>query len=118
MQQPNGLVNVPASLFVRPYSPYLRTHKGSAKPPQLSSLPPQLEPLRLRRISESIKRAAVSKEVLHLWWHPHDFGINIDQNVGFLRGILEEFCRCRESYDMRSMGMADVAAVVKENYER
>ncbi len=100
MQQGGGLCNVPASFFVRPYSPRYE----------------RFEPLRLRRIIGSIKRAAVAKEVVHIWWHPHNFGTHIDQNLGFLREILKAFCRYRDSHGMRSMSMADAAAVVRENY--
>jgi hypothetical protein len=101
IQQGNGLCNVPASIFVRPYSPPWK----------------HLEPIRFGRIVKSIERAAVFNEVVHLWWHPHNFGINIDQNINFLRKILEAFCRYRDSYDMRSMSMFDAAAAVREkNY--
>ena len=102
IQQSNGLCNVPASFFVRPYSPHWK----------------RLEPTRSRRILGSIERAAVSKEVVHLWWHPHNFGINIDQNIDFLRAILEAFCRYRDRYGMRSMSMLDVAAAVREENVR
>ena len=100
-QQDSGLCNIPASFFIRPYSPRWK----------------QFEPLRLQRIVGSIRRAAVSKELVHIWWHPHDFGIHIDQNIGFLRKVLESFCRYRDNYGMCSMSMADAATVVRENYE-
>jgi peptidoglycan/xylan/chitin deacetylase (PgdA/CDA1 family) len=101
IRQSNGLCNIPESFFLKPYSPRWR----------------RLEPLRLQRIVKSIKRAAVRQEVLHLWWHPHNFGINIDQNLDFLRRILEVFCRYRDDHGMRSMSMADAAAAVRENNE-
>ena len=101
IQQRNGLCNIPASFFVRPYSPRWR----------------RLEPIRLQRIVRSIRHAAVSKELVHIWWHPHDFGIHIDQNIDFLRKVLEAFCRCRDSHGMCSMSMADAAAVARNDYE-
>jgi hypothetical protein len=101
IQQGNGLCNVPESFYVRPYSPRVK----------------RLEPVRLKRIVDSIQRAAVFNEIVHLWWHPHNFGINTDQNIDFLRKLLEAFCRYRDSHGMRSMSMMDTAVAVRENYE-
>ena len=101
IQQDSGLCNIPASFFVRPYSPRWK----------------QFELLRLQRIVGSIRRAAVSKELVHIWWHPHDFGLHIDQNLNFLRKVLESFCSYRDSHGMCSMSMADAAEVARENYE-
>lgn len=92
----NGLYNVPASCFLRPYTPPLR----------------QLEPLRLRRIGYGIECAAVTPGIFHLWWHPHNFGVHIDDNLRFMRGVLEAFARCRDRHGMRSLSMAGVAEAV------
>src|SRR3712207_8291753 len=43
------------------------------------------EPLRLRRLVGGIEQAAISNEIFHIWWHPHNFGTNIDQNIGLDR---------------------------------
>jgi peptidoglycan/xylan/chitin deacetylase (PgdA/CDA1 family) len=93
IRQPNGLCNVPANHFLRPYSPRLRA----------------LEPLRKQRIAASIKRAASGHRVVHLWWHPHNFGIHLDENLNMLRSVLEVFARCRETHQMKSLTMAEVA---------
>ncbi len=97
IRQDNGLCNVRGSFPIAPYSPRWK----------------RMEPLRLRRIVGGINRAAISNEIFHIWWHPHNFGIHVDQNIAFLRGILEAFSRYRDSHGMRSMSMADVAAAVK-----
>src|SRR5262245_62087431 len=47
--EPNGLCNLPASLFLKPYSPALR----------------HLESVRVQRIAGLIRRAAGSKEIVH-----------------------------------------------------
>jgi peptidoglycan/xylan/chitin deacetylase (PgdA/CDA1 family) len=101
IRQDNGLCNIRGSFPIAPYSPRWK----------------RFEALRIRRIVECIKRAAVSKEIFHIWWHPHNFGINIDQNIDFLRGVLQAFSRYRDSHGMRSMSMTDVAAAVRESYE-
>ena len=51
-----GLINIPSSRFLRPYS--------SSK---------YLEILRLRRIKSSMFHAAKTGKGFHLWWHPHNF---------------------------------------------
>jgi len=101
VRQDNKLCNVPASFFLRPYSPRWD----------------RFEPLRLKRLVDSLRRAAVSKEIVHLWWHPHDFGMHTDRNIYFLREILRAFGYYQYRFGMRSMSMADVAAVVRENHE-
>jgi peptidoglycan/xylan/chitin deacetylase (PgdA/CDA1 family) len=91
---PDGLCEVPASAFLRAHKPYLR----------------HLEMLRLRRIVHSIEAAAANGKIFHLWWHPQDFGNYTDENLHFLRIILEAFARCRERYGMKSLSMGDVAS--------
>lgn len=91
----NGLCDVPASLFVRPYSPSLR----------------RFDSLRLRRIARMLRRAATAKEIVHLYWHPHNLGGHVDESIAFLRGIMETFARYRESHGLRSLTMGDVAEV-------
>lgn len=85
--------NVPASFFLRPFSEKI---KG-------------LENLRLKRLSESVRHAAKNKEIFHLWWHPHNFGVNLDENIGFLRKLLEVYRECRERYGMQSLTMTETA---------
>ncbi len=92
-----GLCNVPASRFLRPYHPALA----------------KLEPLRLRRITKAFDQAAASGRIFHLWWHPHNFGAHVDENLRFLERILTHFARLRDADRMRSMTMAEVAARAK-----
>lgn len=94
--QPNGLSNVRASCFLRPYNPRLAP----------------LERLRLHRIRRSIRAAARRGEIFHLWWHPHNFGVHREENLAFLRGVLEEFQACRTRYGMRSLTMREVDRLV------
>ena len=92
VRQPNGLYNVRSSRFLRPYSPRLR----------------HLDPLRLRRITQGIRAAATTRAIFHLWWHPHNVGTSVDENLAFLRRALETFADCRTRYGMRSLSMAEV----------
>jgi len=86
-------MDVPASRYLRPYAPALR----------------QLEPLRLRRITTDLTDAATSGRTYHLWWHPHDFGAHLHENLRVLRRILICFDRLRERYGMESRTMEEAA---------
>ena len=94
--QPNGLSNVRASTLLRPFRPSLRP----------------LEPLRLRRIKQGINHAAKNREIFHLWWHPHNFGSYIDENLDFLRKILSEVHRCQREHGMISLSINGVDEMV------
>jgi peptidoglycan/xylan/chitin deacetylase (PgdA/CDA1 family) len=94
-------INLPASRFLRPYSRVLRI----------------LEPLRLRRIIRELTHAAQAGLCYHLWWHPHNFGIDTAANLGFLRKILEHYLFLRDHYGMKSANMGE-AADLALNWQR
>jgi hypothetical protein len=96
-----GLCNVAATRFLRPYDPRLRL----------------LEPLRLRRIVSSLVAAATSRSIAHLWWHPHNFGVHTDENLAFLRRVLEAAAHLRLRYGFQSLAMRDVARVARGSYQ-
>jgi hypothetical protein len=99
---PNGsLINVPSSRFLRPYSKRLRW----------------LEPMRTRRILSCMTHAAKHGRLYHLWWHPHNFGADIAENLSFLRVVLEHFAVLRENYKMSSMNMREVAEFLTQGSE-
>ena len=100
--QANGLCEVSASRFLRPYTPRLR----------------RLDQLRAHRIRQELTAAAMDHRIYHLWWHPHNFGVHLDQNLDFLRRVLEDFSVCRERHGMRSLSMADVAEVALGQHGR
>jgi len=93
--QSNGLCNLPASLFLKPFSPRLR----------------QLESIRVQRIARLMHRAAVSREIVHLYCHPHNFGGYLEGNMSALRAILRTFARYRETHGMQSLSMGSVADI-------
>jgi hypothetical protein len=94
VREPDGLCNVAWTCFLRPYAPARR----------------RFDSLRLLRITESLRKAAADGGIFHLWWHPHNFGLHLEENLRFLRTILEAFAACRSRYGMRSLSMAEVAA--------
>jgi peptidoglycan/xylan/chitin deacetylase (PgdA/CDA1 family) len=90
---PGPPVNVPASRFLRPCAGKLS----------------HLHPLHLGVIERGMAKAARSGSVFHLWWHPHNFGIGIDDNLRGLRRLITCFRHLRESYQMTSSAMGDFA---------
>jgi hypothetical protein len=93
VQGNRSLCNIPASFYLRPFSPRLKN----------------LDFLRLRRIEQSMRYAATRKELVHIWWHPHDFGIYIDENIAFLREVLTCYRQLRRTHGMESLSMEEVA---------
>lgn len=85
--RPDGMCNVPASFFLRP-------HSAGA---------------RLNRIIAALAHAARRREILHVWWHPHNFGIDTAAHMNVLRDLLTAFARCRDAQGMQSMTMSEAA---------
>jgi hypothetical protein len=87
------MVNVPASRFLRLFNHRLR----------------RLEGLRLHRIKAAMTGAARSGRGFHLWWHPHNFGADMRENLINLKEIIEHFALLRDRYGMETMTMSDYA---------
>jgi len=92
-ERDNGMFNVPASQFLRPYSTALSA----------------LDSLKLLRIKRGMTQAAQSGGIYQLWWHPHNFGRNLEQNLGALESLLGHFQTLRDKFGMRSQALADFA---------
>lgn len=86
-------INVPSSRFLRPYSPNFKL----------------LESFRMHRIKNAMTHAAKNKLIYHLWWHPHNFGINQDENFAFLNKILLHYKFLNVKYGFSSITMSDLA---------
>jgi peptidoglycan/xylan/chitin deacetylase (PgdA/CDA1 family) len=89
----SGLVETPASRFLRPYSRMLAP----------------LDPLRLHRITSAMDEAARTGNTFHLWWHPHNFGVHVNDNIEFLTLILAHFSKHKDRHGMISANMGDFA---------
>jgi len=92
------IFNIPASRFLRPASKQFNV----------------LEKIRLRRIKKSMTYAAKHKQLFHLWWHPHNFGKDLDTNMAFLKNILEHYKILHLHYNMQSLNMGEVASLLQE----
>lgn len=86
------LVNVPASRFFYPYCPN-----------------PTINRLRLERIMQGMTYAAQRNEVFHLWWHPHNFGAHIPENMQRLQQVIEHYHDLQARYGMQSMNIQEAA---------
>lgn len=85
--------DMPSSRFLRPYAKPLRA----------------LDRLRLRRITSGLTHAAQHNLIYHLWWHPHNFGVALEENLAFLGKVLEHFARLRREHGMESLTMGELA---------
>jgi peptidoglycan/xylan/chitin deacetylase (PgdA/CDA1 family) len=87
------LENVPASRFLRPcagrLAPFHQSH--------------------IATIRREMSAAAQSGAGYHLWWHPHNFGRNLEANLDGLRQIISHFRQLRDAFGMASRTMADFA---------
>ncbi len=74
-----------------------------------------LHNLRTRRIINAVRKAAREKKMIHLWAHPCEFRTEKDflklQNI--ITAVAEEVDRGM----MRSVGMAEMARLLKENHK-
>jgi peptidoglycan/xylan/chitin deacetylase (PgdA/CDA1 family) len=91
------ICEVPASRFLRPFSPRLAA----------------IDPLRRMRVRLGMERAAREGALFHLWWHPHNFGRHRQQNLDFLRRVLDDYAALRERFGMRSKNMREVAGELR-----
>jgi peptidoglycan/xylan/chitin deacetylase (PgdA/CDA1 family) len=98
--EPSGLCNVRASRFLWPYRPGLK----------------RLEETRLKRTIDQIKFAAMEDAIFHIWFHPHNFGIHLEENLKALEAVLQAFAFARDRYGMRSLSMSAVAEMVRTGF--
>lgn len=69
---------------------------------------PVLNYLMLRRIKDEMSFAAKNRSVYHLWWHPHNFGKNLNKNLNNLESILSTYSALKKTYNMQSVCMKDL----------
>ncbi len=67
-----------------------------------------LNRLKLNRIKSEMRTAARKKEIYHLWWHPHNFGDQPEENLQDLRGILSHYKILNNNYGFESASMKDI----------
>jgi hypothetical protein len=88
--------NISSSRLLRPYSQKLSF----------------LHFFKLRRIKISMSFAARNNEVFHLWWHPHNFGANLNENISFLEEVLQHYEYLKQKYGMESLNMEEISDLI------
>ncbi|PKP24325.1 MAG: polysaccharide deacetylase [Bacteroidetes bacterium HGW-Bacteroidetes-2] len=83
---------LPTSRFLRPY-----TKKEK-----------YLQPIKLNRVLQEMTYAAKNYRLYHLWWHPHNFGQNMVENISNLEVILKHFKILNEKYEFTSSSMIEL----------
>lgn len=92
----NGIINLPASRFLRPYFNKLKI----------------LESKKLKRILNDMTYAAKNQEIYHLWWHPHNSGSNIDENLKQIKLIVQHYRYLHTKYNWKSTNMKNLAGTI------
>ncbi len=89
----DSLLNIPASRFLQPFN----------------NRPFGLERLKLNRIKSEMTQASEKKSIYHLWWHPHNFGKFIPENLTQLEEILIHYAKLNKEGKMASLNMQNIA---------
>lgn len=93
-----GICNFRASAMFKPYFPKLAF----------------LERLKINNIKRGMKIAAQKGHVYHLWWHPHNTGINYDLNFKQLDDICAYYNELAKKHKMISVSMKELASILRE----
>ena len=71
-----------------------------------------------RRTEACMTHAASTGHIFHLWWHPHNFGSHVDDNLAVLRTTMERYRALSEEQGMVSRTMGEIAAATRPGVTR
>jgi hypothetical protein len=63
-------------------------------------------------LRRALRSAAEQGKIIHLWWHPHNFGAHLEENLAALEEVLTEFSALQRSSGMQTLTMREVAQQV------
>lgn len=89
----NGLCNLVGTRVYRAIFPRLRF----------------LEGLKLHRIKMQMRHAAKKGLTYHLWWHPHNLGLETPAHLAQLEALFAYYSELKEKYGMESLNMREAA---------
>lgn len=69
----------------------------------------RLHPLHVRTVCRGMTQAARTGQSFHLWWHPHNFGRDLEANMNALEIVLNHYRALRAEYGMQSRSMTSLA---------
>lgn len=88
----DDIINIPASRFLRPYTPKLKMFEG----------------FKFDRIKGGLRFAARHGQIYHLWWHPHNFGRYMDENFSFLERVFKVYRELEVAQKMESLNLMEI----------
>lgn len=91
-QKEDGIWNLTGSKMYRPIMPKLRA----------------LEGLKMRRLKRQMLYAAKHGLTYHLWWHPHNLGVETEKHLQQLEEIFRYYAELKEKYGMQSLNMREM----------
>lgn len=59
--------------------------------------------------------AAKTNKIFHLWWHPHNFSINQEENFIFLGKILRHYEYLNKRFALESLTMKELSSMIENN---
>lgn len=98
LNQKPDILEIPASRFFRPYQQKEKF----------------IQFLKLKRIKNEMTYAAKNNKVYHLWWHPHNFGNDLEKNLHQLQEIIIHFHKLKQKLDFQSVSMIDLKENIHE----
>ncbi len=72
-----------------------------------------LKRLKMKRIKSQMTHAAKYDKLFHIWWHPHNFGNDIEANILFLKEIFKHFVFLKNKYGMCSLNMKEISEKIE-----
>jgi len=93
----NSLLNIPSSRFLRPFSRRLGLLNKAVE----------------SRVCSDLRYCARQGSIYHLWWHPHNFSIELEENISRLENILDCYGEMNENFGMKSLNMGDIVRKVQ-----
>lgn len=86
------IVSLPASRFLRPYRVKEKI----------------IQKIKVHRIKKEMLYAARHNRNYHLWWHPHNFGYSLEENMEMLTIILTYYKELNVKYGFISKNMMEM----------
>lgn len=88
----DNVLLLPASRFLRPFSQQEKI----------------IHRMKINRVKREMTFAAVNQRSYHLWWHPHNFGYNLEENVEMLREIIDHYNYLNNKFGFLSRSMVEM----------
>ena len=93
IQENHNIITVPYSFFLRFYDSRFSI----------------LEPLKIRRIKCVMTKASKQGKTVHLWFHPHNLGEDVERNFNMLEEVFHHFKELNMHFGMDSMTIREIA---------